>query len=301
MSASATMGTTRAGRRPSVQGPATRHRGMPRWLWHLLVIVVVLIIIYPVVWMLGTSFKPAAEVVSSTRPWPVSPTLHNYPQGWTGNPGVTFGRFFLNSAIVSIAAVLGNLFACSLAAFAFSRLRFRARRFLFPIVVVTLLMPYHVLIVPQYAIFKDLGWINTFLPLIVPKFLATDAFFIFLMVQFMRGIPHELDEAAKLDGCGPYRTYWHIILPLARPALITSAIFTFIWSWNDFFTQLIYLNDTSKFTAPVGLSLFVDQAGFSSYGPMMAMALLSVVPVFLFFLAFQRFLVDGVATSGLKG
>jgi multiple sugar transport system permease protein len=289
------------GGRPVAIRPGARRHGMPAWLWHTLVIAAILVIIYPVVWMIGTSFKPAAEIVSSTRPWPVSPTLHNYPQGWTGNPGVTFGQFFLNSAIVSVAAVVGNLLACSLAAFAFARLRFRARRYLFPIVIVTLLMPYHVLIVPQYAIFKELGWVNTFWPLIVPKFLATDAFFIFLMVQFMRGIPGQLDEAARLDGCGPYRTYWYIVLPLARPALITSAIFTFIWTWNDFFTQLIYLNDTSKFTIPVGLSLFVDQAGFSSYGPMMAMAVLSVAPIFLFFLAFQRFLVEGVATSGLKG
>ena len=293
--------TVVTGGRPVAGRPAARRHGMPAWLWHTLVIAAILVIIYPIVWMIGTSFKPAAEIVSSTRPWPVSPTLRNYPQGWAGNPGVTFGQFFLNSAIVSAAAVAGNLLACSLAAFAFARLRFRARRYLFPIVIVTLLMPYHVLIVPQYAIFRELGWVNTFWPLIVPKFLATDAFFIFLMVQFMRGIPGQLDEAARLDGCGPYRTYWYIVLPLARPALITSAIFTFIWTWNDFFTQLIYLNDTSKFTVPVGLSLFVDQAGFSSYGPMMAMAVLSVAPIFLFFLAFQRFLVEGVAASGLKG
>jgi multiple sugar transport system permease protein len=281
--------------------PRGRRAGVPAWLWHVLVIVAVLVTIYPVAWMLGTSFKPAAEVVSSTKPWPTSPTLSNYPAGWTGNPGVTFGTFFINSAIVSCAAVIGNVAACSLAAYAFARLRFRARRYLFPIVIVTLLLPYHVLIVPQYAIFRYLGWINTFWPLIVPKFLATDAFFIFLMVQFMRGIPRQLDEAARLDGCGPYRTYWYIVLPLARPALITSAIFSFIWTWNDFFSQLIYLNDTTKFTVPVGLSLFVDQAGFSSYGPMMAMAVLSVLPVFLFFLAFQRLLIEGVATTGLKG
>jgi multiple sugar transport system permease protein len=154
---------------------------------------------------------------------------------------------------------------------------------------------------PQYVIFKQFGWVNTFLPLIVPKFLATDAFFIFLMVQFMRGIPRQLDEAARLDGCGPYRIYRYIVLPLTRPALITSAIFTFIWTWNDFFTQLIYLNDTSKFTVPVGLSLFVDQSGATSYGPMMAMSVLALLPVFLFFLAFQRLLVKGAASSGLKG
>jgi multiple sugar transport system permease protein len=269
--------------------------------WHVLVAVVVLILIYPVLWMIGTSFKPAAEVVSSSVPWPHDWTLKNFSDGWHGNPGVTFGRFFVNSVVVSLAAVVGNLFACSLAAYAFSRLTFRLRALFFAVMVMTILLPYHVLIIPQYAIFKDLGWINTYLPLIVPKFLATDAFFTFLMVQFMRGIPRQLDEAAEIDGCGPYRTYWYIVLPLTRPALITSAIFTFIWTWNDFFTQLIYLNDTSKFTMPVGLALFVDQSGSTSYGPMMAMALFALLPVFLFFLAFQRFLVEGTATSGLKG
>lgn len=270
-------------------------------LWHVFVAIAALVIIYPVLWMVGTSFKPAAEVVSSVRPWPLHPTLGNYPAGWNGNPGVTFGQFFLNSIVVSTGAVIGNLLACSLAAYAFSRLNFRLRRLFFAVMIGTILLPYHVLIIPQYVIFKQFGWVNTFLPLIVPKFLATDAFFIFLMVQFMRGIPRQLDEAARLDGCGPYRIYRYVVLPLTRPALITSAIFTFIWTWNDFFTQLIYLNDTSKFTVPVGLSLFVDQSGATSYGPMMAMSVLALLPVFLFFLAFQRLLVEGAASSGLKG
>jgi multiple sugar transport system permease protein len=270
-------------------------------LWHVGAGVALVVVLYPVLWMLGTSFKPAVEVVSSIWPLPHHATAQNYPDGWTANPNVTFGRFFTNSIIVAAGAVLGNLVGCSLAAFAFARLRFRLRRVLFGVMVATILLPYHVLIVPQYVIFKQLGWINTFLPLIVPHFLATEAFFVFLMVQFMRGIPRELDEAASLDGCGALRTYWLIILPLARPALITTTIFSFIWSWNDFFTQLVYLNDTDKFTVPVGLSLFVDSSGATSYGPMMAMSMLALVPVLLFFLAFQRLLVEGVATTGLKG
>jgi multiple sugar transport system permease protein len=165
----------------------------------------------------------------------------------------------------------------------------------------TLLLPYHVLVIPQYVIFRQLGWINTVLPLVAPKFLATDAFFVFLMVQFMRGLPHELDEAAVLDGCGPYRRFWHVTLPLTRPALVTTSIFTFVWTWNDFFSQLIYLNSPSGYTVPLGLRLFIDETSRSAYGPMFAMSLLSLVPIFLFFLAFQRLLVDGIATSGLKG
>jgi multiple sugar transport system permease protein len=270
-------------------------------VWHVVLIAVLIVVLYPVVWMIGTSFKPAQEIVSSISPWPSHVLTKNYPDGWSSNPGVTFGTFFLNSAIVSAGAVIGNLIACSLTAYAFARLRFRYRGLFFGLMIVTILLPYHVLVVPQYAIFKHLGWINTFLPLIVPKFLATDSFFIFLMVQFMRGIPREIDEAATIDGCGPYRSYWHIMLPLVRPALITTAIFTFIWTWNDYFTQLIYLNSTNKFTVPVGLGLFVDQSGLSNYGPMMAMSVLALLPVFLFFLAFQRLLVEGIATTGLKG
>jgi multiple sugar transport system permease protein len=272
-----------------------------RTLWHAGLIVVLVIILYPVVWMIGTSFKPAQEIISAVSPWPGHWTVQNYKAGWNANPGVTFGTFFGNSVIVSAGAVAGNLIACSLTAYAFARLRFRFRGLFFALMIVTILLPYHVLIVPQYAIFRYFGWVNTFLPLIVPKFLDTDAFFIFLMVQFMRGVPPELDEAARLDGCGPYRTYWHIMLPLVRPALITTAIFTFIWTWNDFFSQLIYLNDPGKFTLPLALQIFVDQTSQSAFGPMFAMSVLALLPIGLFFFAFQRYLVEGVATSGLKG
>jgi pectin-derived oligosaccharide transport system permease protein len=269
--------------------------------WHIALIVMLIVILYPVAWMIGTSFKTDREIISSISPWPQHFILANFPTGWSANPGVTFGTFFVNSLIVALGAVAGNLIACSLTAYAFARLRFRFRGLFFAIMIVTIMMPYHVLIVPQYTIFRYLHWVNTFLPLIVPKFLATDAFFIFLMVQFMRGVPPDLDDAARLDGCGPYRTYWYIMLPLVRPALITTAIFTFIWTWNDYFTQLVYLNSTSKFTVPVGLGLFIDQSGIADYGPMMAMSVLALLPVFLFFLAFQRFIVEGITTTGVTG
>jgi len=165
----------------------------------------------------------------------------------------------------------------------------------------TIMLPQHVVLIPQYIIFQKMGLVNTFWPLILPKFLATDAFFVFLMVQFVRALPRELDEAARIDGCGPISTFRYVIAPLLRPAMITTAIFTFIWTWNDFFTQLIYLNSPAKFTLPLALQIFVDQTSQSAFGPMFAMSVLALVPIGLFFLAFQRFLVEGVATSGLKG
>jgi multiple sugar transport system permease protein len=164
----------------------------------------------------------------------------------------------------------------------------------------TLMLPYQVTLIPQYVLFRSIGWVDTILPLVVPKFLAADAFFIFLMVQFFRGIPRELDEAAMMDGAGPWRIYWKIMLPLSLPVLATAAVFTFIWTWDDFFGPLIYLNRMSDYTVMLGLRTFTDSTGTSDYGGLFAMSVLSLVPIFLFFLFFQRMLIEGIATTGMK-
>lgn len=232
--------------------------------------------------------------------WPAHFIIDNYTNGWTAL-GLPFGKFFVNSFVIAGLAVIGNVASCSMAAYAFARLHFRFRQVWFGVMLVTIMLPIHVLIVPQYVLFHWLGWINTILPLTVPKFLAVDAFFIFLMVQFIRGLPTELDDAARIDGCGSAAIFFRIVLPLMSPALITTAIFSFYWSWDDFFSQLIFLSDLGTYTVPLGLRAFLDSTGSSSWGPMFAMATLSLVPVFVFFLAFQRHLTQGIATSGLKG
>jgi multiple sugar transport system permease protein len=278
----------------------TRRRGrtVVRTVFVLALLVLVL---YPLIWLFATSFKPTDEVASTVGIIPDHPTLSNYARGWTGMETVNFSRFFINSLVIAAGVVVANCASCVVTAFAFARLRFPLRGMWFGLVIATLLLPHHVMIVPQFVLFKFLGWIDTPLPLIVPKLLATEAFFVFLMVQFMRGIPGELDEAAKMDGCSPYGIFRHVMLPLARPAIVTTAIFSFIWTWNDFFTQLIYLNKTEHYTVPIGLRLFMGGEGQTELGPMFAMSVLSLVPVFLFFLAFQRLLVEGINTSGLKG
>jgi multiple sugar transport system permease protein len=164
----------------------------------------------------------------------------------------------------------------------------------------TIMLPFQVILVPQYILFQTIGWTNTFLPLIVPKFLGVDAFFIFLMVQFIRGIPRELDDAATVDGCGSIQIFWRVVLPLMRPALAVTAVFTFIWTWNDFLTPLLYLTDRANYTVPVALNAFIDSTGVSSYGPMFAMAVISLIPLFVVFLVAQKQLVEGIATTGLK-
>jgi multiple sugar transport system permease protein len=275
-----------------------RGRSLARTIFLLVLLVLVL---YPLIWLLATSFKPTDEIASSVSIIPDQPTLNNYVRGWTGLETVSFARFFVNSTVIATGVVIANCASCVVTAFAFARLRFPLRGMWFAIVIGTLVLPHHVLIVPQFVLFKFLGWIDTPLPLIVPKLLATEAFFVFLMVQFMRGIPRELDEAAKMDGCSPYGIFRHVMLPLARPAIVTTAIFSFIWTWNDFFTQLIYLNSPDNYTVPIGLRLFIGGEGQTELGPMFAMSMLSLVPVFLFFLAFQRLLVEGINTAGLKG
>jgi multiple sugar transport system permease protein len=267
---------------------------------HTLLIGGALVMLYPLLWMFSGSFKPAEEIFTSADLWPDEFVLRNYADGWTGL-GVQFGQFFLNSFIISAVAVVGNVVTCSMAAYAFARLDFRLRRFWFAVMLISIMLPIHVLIIPQYVLFHRLGWVDTFLPLTVPKLLAVDAFFIFLMVQFIRTLPTELDDAARIDGCGPVQIYLRIILPLMTPALVTTAIFTFIWTWDDFFSQLVYLNGVEHYTVPLALRAFLDSSGESTWGPMFAMATLSLVPIFAFFLFFQRRITEGISTTGLKG
>ncbi|MFK4804351.1 MULTISPECIES: carbohydrate ABC transporter permease [unclassified Microbacterium] len=266
---------------------------------HAVLITVGLLMIYPLLWMLASSFKPDALIFSEPGLIPTDFTTENYEQGWNAlsHP---FSHYLINSFLVVAGSIVGNLVSCSLAAYAFARLNFPLRRLWFAVMLITIMLPIHVIIVPQYVLFSQLGWLNTFLPLIVPKLLATDSFFIFLMVQFFRGVPKELDEAARIDGAGHARIFVNIMLPLAAPALATTAIFTFIWTWNDFFSQLIFLTDPDLYTVPIALRAFLDSTGESSWGAMFAMSILSLVPLFVMFLLGQRFLVRGIATTGLK-
>jgi len=267
---------------------------------HAVIIVLGLLMLYPILWLLSSSFKPNQLIFADPGLWPKEFTLENYINGWKGLQGTSFGRFFANSAEISILAVLGNIVTCSLTAFALGRLHFRLKKLWFALMMMTIMIPYHVTLVPQYIVYNKIGWINTFLPLIIPKWMATDSFFILLMIQFIRGIPRELDESATIDGCGQGQIFFRIILPLLVPALITTAIFTFIWTWDDFFSQMIYLNKIDLFTVQLGIRSLFDPTGQSDWGALLAMSVLSLVPIMVIFLAFQKHFVDGIATTGIK-
>jgi len=271
-------------------------------VWHIGSLLVLAVVLYPVVWVIGASFKPSKDIINSLRLFPTDPVLANFKGLADGIADISIWTFFQNSLLYAGGAVVGILISCSLTAYAFAKIRFVGRNLLFSLMIGTLLLPYHVLLIPQYVMFQKLELINTYVPLLLGKYLATEAFFVFLMVQFMRNLPRELDEAARIDGCGHLRIYWSIVLPLCRPALITSAIFTFINAWNDFMGPLIYLNEPGKYTVSLGMMMFRDSDGVAAnYGGLIAMSLVALLPVLLFFLAFQRYLIDGMATSGLKG
>jgi multiple sugar transport system permease protein len=270
-------------------------------LAHTALIGACFVMIYPLLWLTASAFREPAAIFTSPGLWPGEHfTLDNFVTGWQGLGFVGFSTFFANSLIVAGLCVIGNVFACALAGYAFARLDFPFRRTLFALMMGTIMLPLHALLIPQYIFFSTLGWLDTFLPLVVPKFLATEAFFVFLFVQFFRTIPGELTDAARIDGCGHFRIFWRIFVPLALPAMATTAAFSFIWAWNDFLHPLIYLNSPQNYTVTVGLSLFLDATSESNYGAMFAMSLLSLLPVIGFFLSFQKLLVAGIATTGMK-
>jgi multiple sugar transport system permease protein len=276
-----------------------------RQLWkggvkHVLLLAGAVVMLYPLLWMFSSSLKPEELIFREMGLWPRIVTLGNYTKGWTAI-GVPFSRLFANSFIISIACVIGNVATCALTAYAFARLDFKLKNFWFALMLVTMMLPMQVTLIPRYILFFKAGWLNTFLPLTVPHFMAVDAFFIFLIVQFIRGLPKDLEDAASIDGASEFQTFLRVIVPLCAPALATTAIFTFIWSWDNFMSQLLYLSKVSVYTVPLGLRAFLDATDKSSYGALFAMSVLSLIPAFVIFVTAQKQLVEGVSTTGLKG
>ena len=269
--------------------------------YHVFIITFALLMLYPLLWMISASFKDTLEIFQGTHFLPETFKTYNYSQGWQGLSGVTFGRFFMNSFLIVIVAMIGNLSSCLLAANAFAKIKFPLKGFWFALMMGTLMLPMHVKLIPQYIMYNKLGWINTYLPLMVPKFLATEGFFVFLMTQYMRGLPKEIDEAAICDGCGQWQRFIRITVPLSVPAIVTTTIFTFIWTWNDFFSQMLYITGIEKFTVALALRQFVDATGNSSWGALFAMSTLSLLPLFLMFVFFQNYLVEGITAGSIKG
>ena len=271
-------------------------------IYYVLVTGIGFLMIYPLIWMITSSFKETNSIfLTASSLIPEKFTLENYINGWKGFAKISFGTFFKNSAFISITATIGTVISSSLVAFGLSRCQFKGKKLLFGAVLLTMMVPSQVLMVPQYIWYHKLGWVGSYLPLIIPYCFAIQGFFVYLMYNFIEAIPKELDEAAKIDGCSYFGIYAQIASPLMVPALVTAGIFSFIWRWDAFMSALLYINDAEKYPVCLALKLFTDPGSTSDFGAMFAMSTLSILPVLLIFIFFQKYLVDGIATSGLKG
>lgn len=266
-------------------------------LGYATLIAVAIILVLPLYWMLSTALKTPAQTFALPPEWIPNPIQwQNFAMVFQEVP---FGRFIINTFILVGLNVLGELVAVSLVAYGFARLRFPGRSILFLLMLSTLMIPYHVTLVPRFILFSKLGWVNTYLPLTVPAFTGS-AFLIFLVRQYMMSIPYDLDEAAYIDGANWFDVFWRIILPLSRPALMLVVVFTFVGVWNDFLQPLIYLNDPNLFTVSLGLSFFQGTRE-TNWNLLMAGSLMAAIPPLLLFFFAQRQLIGGISIEGLKG
>lgn len=276
--------------------PVMQLRGAGLAVRYLLLVLVAALFLAPLYWMIASSLKPEYEVFA--RPpvwWPNPPRWQNYVEALTELP---FDRYALNTLIIAVWSVVGYTLSCTLVAYGFARLRAPGKGVLFILLLATLMLPYPVVMIPQYVIFSELDLVNTFWPLILPTFLGS-AFYIFLLRQFFLQIPADLEDAARIDGANIVQTIWYVILPLARPAMATVAIFTFQFAWNDFLAPLIYLQDQSKYTLMLGLSFF--RSSFQvNWAYLMAASLTIALPVILLFFVAQREFVEGITLGGIK-
>lgn len=272
-----------------------------RTIKHILIFGFALIMIYPLIWMIMSSFKESGTIfITAGSLIPEKFTFINYVTGWRGFGKIGFGTFFKNSFFISILATIGTVMSSAIVGYGFSRCNFPGKKILFTAMLVTMMLPAQVLMIPQYLWYQKLNWVGSMQPLITPYFFATQGFFVYLIMNFIDGIPRDLDEAAKIDGCSYYTTFIRIILPLITPALITASIFSFMWRWDDFLSALLYINESAKYPVSLALKLFTDPGASSDYGAMFAMASLSILPAIVIFISLQKYLVEGISTSGLK-
>jgi oligogalacturonide transport system permease protein len=270
-------------------------------LRYAVLIAVGLLMLYPLLWMVGGAFKPNDEIFSSIGFIPHSPTLEGFARGWQTSTEYTFARYLFNTFAIIIPKVVVTVVSSVLVAFGFARFNVPGKRVLFALLIATILLPKSVLLVPQYLMFREMGWLDTFLPLYVPSAFATEGFFVFMIIQFMRSFPREMEEAAVMDGCNSLQVLWHVVVPVIMPAIISVALFQFMWSMNDFLSPLIYLSSVEKYPVALALKLSIDVTEATSWNQILAMSTIALLPSVVLFFAAQKYFVEGITVGSVKG
>ncbi len=290
---------TRPGRTVAWWQRRSTRRAIFRVLATIIVALGAIAVLFPVAFMISTSLKTTDQTAAIPIIWvPIPPQWNNFVDALTTED---FALYFRNTTIITVGSLIGTVLSASLAAYGFARLRAPGRNLLFILVLSTLMLPSPVTIIPRFVLFTKLGWVNTFLPLIVPAWFGGGAFNIFLLRQFFMGVPREMDEAARIDGAGYFQIFWRILVPLSLPALGIVCIFHFFFAWNDFFEPLIYLNNNNVWTVAIGLAGFTAAYGGTAWNLLMAASLVAMLPCIVLFFVAQRYFVQGVVISGVKG
>ena len=283
---------------------STAHK-VGRFFQYFVLILVGIIMIYPLVWMVGATFKTNAEIFSGIGFITKNPTLQGYMDAVTQNYGgdISIWKAFVNTYSFVLPKVIFTVISSVIAAYGFSRFQFKGRDFLFGIMISTLFLPQVVLNVPQYLMYNTFGWINSplYLPLWVPTLFATETYFVYQLVQFMRSIPHDLDEAASIDGCGPVKILYKIICPMLSPSLVACALFQFMWSCNDYMGPLLYVQTPSKYPMSIFVKLSMDADNGFNWNRILALSLISIIPQLVVFFCAQDAFIDGISAGAVKG
>nr|WP_317426775.1 carbohydrate ABC transporter permease [uncultured Blautia sp.] len=276
-----------------------KNKLLSRTLTYIVLILAAVICLFPFLWMISTSFKPMSDIYKMPPTLiPEHGTIENFIEGWKG---ANFQMYFKNTAVITLLATVGTVFSSSIVAYGFARFQSRMSKFLFMVLLGTMMLPTQVTLIPQYLLFYKMGMVDTIWPLVIPNWLGGGAFNIFLFIQFFRTLPKELDEAAKIDGANSLQIFTRILLPAVKPVMLAVLVMALVFNWNDFFNPLIYLNSNEKFTIAIGLQFFKGSQGNVQVGQMMAMALFSLLPVLIVFGTCQKYFIQGIKMSGLKG
>ena len=267
---------------------------------YVFLVIVGIVTLLPLVWLFFATFKTNTEIFGSNSLLPSHFPFDSYIKGWQGSGQFTYGRFLLNSFLLTVPTVLFTIVSAISVGYGFARFNFRGKKVLKILLISTLMLPNAILIVPRYILFTEPGWNNTYLTFYIPALLGCYPFFTYQMMQYFRGLPKELDEAARIDGCNSFSLLTKILLPLCKPAVCAVGLLQFIWIWNDYFNVNIYINSVSKYPVALGLRMSLDSQAAIDWSPILAMSLTAIIPCVVLFFAGQRYFVEGIASTGIK-
>ena len=267
---------------------------------YVIIVIIGIILLYPLVWMFFATFKDNSEIFGSVNLLPKVWHPENYIDGWKGSAGYTYTTFFINTFVMVVPTTLLTLASSTLVAYGFARFNVPHKKLLFTLLLAMMMLPNTVVIIPRYLLYNKFHWVDSYMPFYAPALLCCNSFFPYMLIQFLRGIPRDLDESAYIDGCSTWTTLTKIILPLMKPSLFSAGLFQFLWTYNDYFNSLIFINSVKKYPISLAVRLSLDSESVVQWGKVMAMAFVAVIPLMILFFAAQKYFVEGIATSGMK-